>query len=66
MARGDLESELGVAGARPPLRFRADFINAFNCVNFQNPNTGISSSSFGTISSACPPRNIQLGVKLQF
>jgi len=48
------------------LRFRADFINALNCVNFENPNTDISSSSFGTISSAYPPRNIQLGVKLQF
>jgi len=48
------------------LRIRGDFINAFNCVNFQGPDTNISSSSFGTISSAYPPRNIQLGLKLQF
>jgi hypothetical protein len=48
------------------LRVRGDFINAFNCVNFQGPDTNISSSSFGTISSAYPPRNIQLGLKLQF
>ncbi len=48
------------------LRFRADFINAFNKVNFQAPATNISNSDFGTITSAYPPRNIQLGVKLQF
>ena len=48
------------------LRVRADFYNAFNCVNFQQPSTNISSSGFGTISSAYPPRNIQLGMKLQF
>jgi hypothetical protein len=48
------------------LRVRADFINAFNCVNFQGPDTNISASSFGTITSAYPPRNIQLGLKLQF
>jgi hypothetical protein len=48
------------------LRFRADFINAFNNVNFQAPSTNISNSGFGTITSAYPPRNIQLGVKLQF
>ena len=48
------------------LRFRADFINAFNNVNFQAPNTNISNSDFGTITNAYPPRNIQLGVKLSF
>ena len=48
------------------LRFRADFINAFNCVNFQNPSGDRSSSSFGTVSAAYPARNINLGVKLTF
>ncbi len=48
------------------LRFRADFENAFNCVNFQNPSTDISSSNFGTISAAYPPRNIQLNLMLRF
>jgi hypothetical protein len=48
------------------LRVRGDFINAFNCVNFQGPDTNVSSTAFGTISSAYPPRNIQLGLKLQF
>ena len=48
------------------LRIRADFINAFNHANFQGPDTNISSTAFGTISAAYPPRNIQLGLKLQF
>lgn len=48
------------------LRVRADFINAFNHTNFQGPDTNISSTAFGTISAAYPPRNIQLGFKLQF
>jgi hypothetical protein len=48
------------------LRVQADFINAFNNVNFQNPDGDRSSSSFGAISSAYPPRNVQLGLKLQF
>ena len=48
------------------MRVRADFINAFNNVNFQAPATNISSSNFGTISSAYPPRNVQLGLKLEF
>jgi hypothetical protein len=48
------------------LRFRADFMNAFNNVNYQSPATTITTSGFGTISSAYPPRNIQLGLKLSF
>jgi len=36
------------------LRVRADFINAFNCVNFQGPDANGSASAFGTISSAYP------------
>jgi len=51
---------------RMSLRFRADFFNAFNCVNFQQPSTAITSSGFGTISSAYPPRNIQLALKFLF
>ena len=48
------------------LQFRADFLNAFNNVNFQAPNVNRSNSDFGTISSAYPPRNIQLSLRLQF
>ncbi len=41
------------------LRVRADFENAFNCVNLQNLSADISNGNFGTISAAYPPRNIQ-------
>jgi hypothetical protein len=54
------------ADGKMNLRVRADFLNAFNNVNFQSPATTITSSGFGTISSAYPSRNIQLGVKLAF
>lgn len=47
------------------LQLRAEFFNAFNQVNFNNPNTNLSSgSSFGRITSASDGRVIQLGVKL--
>jgi hypothetical protein len=49
------------------VRFRADFINAFNNVNFNGfASMNVSSSNFGTITSAFPARNIQLGAKLTF
>ncbi|MGH9206561.1 MAG: carboxypeptidase regulatory-like domain-containing protein, partial [Acidimicrobiales bacterium] len=48
------------------LRVRADFVNAFNGVNFEGPNADSSASAFGTVSSAYPARNIQMGLKLQF
>jgi hypothetical protein len=51
---------------RVKMRFEADFINAFNNVNFEGPATNVSDSSFGTISGAYPPRNIQLGAKVMF
>ena len=43
-----------------------DFVNAFNHTNFQAPAATITSSSFGTITSAYPARNIQLGMKFAF
>ncbi|SRR5579884_825372 len=48
------------------LGFRADFLNAFNNVNFQAPTTNVSNTGFGTITSAYPPRNIQLSLRLLF
>jgi len=48
------------------LQFQADLFNAFNQVNFNNPNTDASSSSYGTITSAAPGRNAQLALKLNF
>jgi hypothetical protein len=51
---------------RVNLRFRADFINAFNHTNFQSPNVDRTSSNFGTISNTYAPRNIQMGLQLRF
>jgi carboxypeptidase family protein len=53
------------------LQFQADFFNAFNQTNFNDPNVAFGSlaspnRSFGTISAAAPGRNIQLGLKLVF
>jgi Carboxypeptidase regulatory-like domain/TonB-dependent Receptor Plug Domain len=48
------------------LLFQVDAFNAFNHVNFQNPSTTVTSSSFGTISAAQPPRQLQLGAKFTF
>lgn len=46
------------------LQLRGEFFNAFNQVNFNNPNTNISSSTFGRITGAGPGRVIQLAAKL--
>ena len=60
------------------LQLQADFFNAFNRTNFNNPGTdlgsvtlvnGVPTSSnraFGTVSGAAPGRSVQLGLKLTF
>ncbi|MGH8247088.1 MAG: TonB-dependent receptor, partial [Gammaproteobacteria bacterium] len=53
--------------ARETLRvqFRVEALNAFNTVRFGNPNTGVTSSSFGRVSSqANAPRQLQVGLKV--
>ncbi|MCX6543648.1 MAG: carboxypeptidase regulatory-like domain-containing protein [Acidobacteria bacterium] len=47
-------------------QFQADFFNAFNMVQFQNPATNLSGSGFGLITAVQPPRNIQLGFRVTF
>jgi hypothetical protein len=55
---------------RVNLQFRAEFFNAFNQVNFNNPNTNVSGGGFGSITSthsfAGDPRILQFGLKLTF
>jgi hypothetical protein len=59
---------------RVGLQFRAEAFNVLNHVNYGQPNTtfvpganGLNSSgSFGVISSARDPRQVQLGLKLRF
>jgi Carboxypeptidase regulatory-like domain len=48
------------------LQFQADFFNAWNFVNLNNPNTDSNNNAYGTISGAAPGRNVQVGLKLTF
>jgi hypothetical protein len=52
---------------RVTVQFRAEFLNAFNTPRFSGPNTSVTSSTFGAITSqANAPRQIQFGLKLLF
>jgi hypothetical protein len=49
------------------LQFRGEFFNALNRAQWGNPDTGITSSNYGKITSqANIPRQIQLGLKLTY
>jgi hypothetical protein len=66
---GDVNTDLAVLryvhlGPGLRLQLRGEFFNAFNQVNFGNPNTTLSSSSFGRITGAGAGRVVQLAVKL--
>jgi Carboxypeptidase regulatory-like domain/TonB-dependent Receptor Plug Domain len=56
----------GRVGERLAYEFRAEFYNAFNNVNFGNPDAGLQDSNFGQISSAGDPRILQMALKLKF
>ena len=43
-----------------------DAFNAFNRLNYTNPSTTVTSSSFGQLSGNQPPRQLQLGAKFTF
>jgi hypothetical protein len=47
------------------VQFRADFVNTFNHVQLNAPNMTLG-STMGQITSAQPPRNIQLALKLYY
>jgi hypothetical protein len=47
------------------VQFRMEALNAFNTVQFGGPNTGVTSSTFGRVTSqANAPRQVQFGLKL--
>jgi hypothetical protein len=56
------------------LQFRADFLDAFNHMNLDNPGTSIADTrdggtpnpTAGTITSGSGSRSVQLGLKLLF
>ena len=43
-----------------------DIFNLFNRVNFNNPNVSVTSGAYGTINSANPSRQMQIGIRLDF
>jgi len=51
---------------RATLQFRAEFFNAFNNVNFGQPQNYLGSSATGQITSAGNPRILQFALKLSF
>ncbi|HXA52461.1 MAG TPA: TonB-dependent receptor [Candidatus Acidoferrum sp.] len=51
---------------RMNLKFQADFFNAFNVANFTSLNVTASDKAFGTLTSAYPPRNLQMQLKFSF
>lgn len=53
-------------GERARLKLQADMFNVLNRTNFNGLNLNTSSSNFGTISSAFPPRQMQLGARILF
>lgn len=48
------------------LDFRAEAFNVLNQVNYMQPDGNVSNSSFGSITSAYPARQLQLALKLLF
>lgn len=64
--------DLAVAKATPLIRerlnmeFRAEFFNILNHAEFDIPNTTISSSLFGQITSTADPRIIQFAIRFTF
>ncbi len=48
------------------LQFRAEFYNALNNVNFNQPDFGLTDSAFGQLTSANTPRIMQFSLKLLF
>jgi hypothetical protein len=51
---------------RVNFNFRASFFNAFNRPHFGNPNTSVTNTSFGRITSASLSREVQLAGRLTF
>ncbi|HKD09410.1 MAG TPA: hypothetical protein VKB79_26130 [Bryobacteraceae bacterium] len=55
-----------VVAEKKTIEIRGEFLNSLNHTNLSLPNSTFGSSAFGTISSAGPARQIQLGAKFEF
>jgi hypothetical protein len=51
---------------RSTIDLRVEAFNAFNNVNFSNPNATFGSASFGQITSAGDARQMQVAVRYRF
>ena len=68
---GDITTDLSLLknfpiGSRARFQLRADVFNAFNRVNFGNPNGAFGTANFGRITSADAMRRAELGGKIIF
>jgi hypothetical protein len=48
------------------IQFRAEFFNALNRTNFNNPSSTVTAGAFGSITSSADPRIGQLALKIVF
>ena len=51
---------------RVNIQFRAEFQNAFNMPQFAQPNTSVTSTDFGRITTGGSPRVIQFGLRISY
>src|ERR1035441_10366174 len=61
-----LHKQFRLPGEGHNLEFRSEVFNALNKTNFSPAGGDRSTSSFGTISSTLPARQVQLALKLMF
>ncbi|MEO8072513.1 MAG: TonB-dependent receptor [Acidobacteriota bacterium] len=61
-----LHKQFRLYGESTRLELRVEAFNVFNRTNFGTPNGNVSSSAFGTITSAYPAREIQFAAKIYF
>jgi hypothetical protein len=68
---GDITTDLSLSksfpiGGRARFQIRADIFNAFNHVNFGNPNGVFGTANFGRITAADAMRRMELGGRIMF